>query len=134
MVGGVEVETGAGSYRDTAGCLDVRHVAAVPDLDRCLGSPLMDAVGDVAEWLDDLGTQPQLRLKRKCRPADAGICEGGHSHSSLGYAPMVVAEHVRRIVVAPHPFECGAPDRPVAELYGTDLARSEESVEFCHHM
>ena len=99
------------------------------DLNRSLGAPGVDAVGDLAERPYDLRTQPELGLKRERRAVDAGIGQRSHAYSSFRHAPVIVAKHVGRVIVFAHAFESGAPDRTVAQLHRTDPAGSEEGFK-----
>ena len=94
-------------------------------LDGCLCTCLVDPVGDLTEFGNDLGSQPELGGERESRATYSRIGESCHSDASPCDRKVVVAKHVGGSVVTAHSLESRRTYGAVAELYGSDFRRCE---------
>ena len=78
----IKVEARRRAHRSLSANGAVRHVSAVTELYRHLGTFGMDGISEVAKLRHNFLTHPQLTRKRKAAARNGSICYGGHSYSS----------------------------------------------------
>ena len=122
---GIQVESCGGSYRCASGGGTVGHIAAMSQLDGCLCTCLVDSVGDLTEFGNNLGPQPELGGERESGATYSRVGESRHSDASPCDGKMVVAKHVGGAVVTTHSLESCRTYGAVAEFYGADFRRCE---------
>ena len=86
----VQVETCAGTDRETAADILVAHITAMSQLNAGSSTGCMDAVSKMTQVGDYLGAHIQLTVKTQTALCNGSIGNGGHSHAALSNAGMIV--------------------------------------------
>ena len=124
----IEIKAVVGADRHTMTSLEVRHIAAMPQLDADFGSFGMNSVSHLLQFGYDLIMNIELAVKRDATQVHCAIGDSSHTNSAMCDADVIILQFLRRTVAARHVFEGSAANEAITQRNRSQLIGSKQFV------
>ena len=111
----VQVKAIGGADGHTMAGREVRHIAAVTELDAGFSTLCVDGIGQFAKSRQSLRTNIELSVKANATQIHSTVRHRGHSHAAVGHADVVVMQHLARGVTRAHILKRCRTDKTISQ-------------------